>query len=277
MVAQKLTPEQVVEEAESLALPDSVVQYFRGEIGQPPGGFPEPITSRVRKGRPMEDGSTHFSERPGASLDPYDFDAAREMLEAKYGPENIKPVDVLSHALYPKVFNDWKEFGLIFGDVGELSTELFLYPMKLGQESELELETGYTFLVKLVSIGDPDASGIRQVIFELNGERWFVPVTDKSSAEVRMSHPFLRHPLLLPLCSGFSSLHASNLREKASMDTGSVGAPMPGVVVDVKVKVGDVVTEGEQIITMSAMKMETAIPAPRSGVVKRVTVNAGDK
>lgn len=61
------------------------------------------------------------------------------------------------------------------------------------------------------------------------------------------------------------------------MDTGSVGAPMPGVVVDVKVKVGDVVTEGEQIITMSAMKMETAIPAPRSGVVKRVTVNAGDK
>ena len=88
---------------------------------------------------------------------------------------------------------------------------------------------------------------------ELNGERWFVPITDTSSAE------------------------ASSAREKASSDTGSVGAPMPGVVVDVKVKVGDKVTEGEQLVTMSAMKMETAIPAPRSGVIGRVTVNAGDK
>merc|ERR1719183_1860444 len=88
---------------------------------------------------------------------------------------------------------------------------------------------------------------------ELNGERWFVPITDKTSAE------------------------ASTRREKASSDAGSVGAPMPGVVVDVKVKVGDMVTEGDQLVTMSAMKMETAIPAPRSGMVQRVTVNAGDK
>jgi len=253
MVSQQLTPEQVVDQADTLAFPDSVVQYFRGEIGQPPGGFPEPITSKVRKGRPMADGTTHFDERPGASLAPYDFDEARTMLESKYGAQNIKPWDVLSNALYPKVFQDWQDFKLVYGDVGKLPTNLFLHPMKKGEELELQLEEGRSFLVKMVSIGDADASGTRQVILELNGEQWFVPVTDTSSAE------------------------ASARREKASSDAGSVGAPMPGVVVDVKVKVGDVVNEGDQIVTMSAMKMETAIPAPRSGVIDRITVNTGDK
>jgi len=253
MVAQKLTPEQVTEQAESLALPDSVVQYFRGEIGQPPGGFPEPITSRVRKGRPMADGTTHFDDRPGTSLPAYDFEAAKEKLVAKYGSENISPEDVMSHAMYPKVFEDWQDYKLIYGEVAKLPTNLFLHPMKPGEEYELTVEPGRSFLVKMVSIGDADASGTRQVILELNGERWFVPVTDSSSAE------------------------ASARREKASSDAGSVGAPMPGVVVDVKVKVGDTVTEGEQLVTMSAMKMETAIPAPRSGRIDRITVNAGDK
>lgn len=253
MVAQKLSGEEVIEQAESLALPDSVVQYFRGEIGQPPGGFPEPITSRVRKGRPMANGDTHFTERPGASLEAYDFEEARAELEAKYGVASITDADVLSHALYPKVFSDWKDFQLVYGNVANLPTNLFLHPMKAGEEFELNIEEGRNILVKMVSIGDADASGTRQVILELNGERWFVPVTDSSSSK------------------------ASARREKASSDAGSVGAPMPGVVVDVKVKVGDLVDEGDQIVTMSAMKMETAIPAPRSGVVQRITVNAGDK
>jgi len=253
MVSQKLTPEQVVEQAETLAFPDSVVQYFRGEIGQPPGGFPEPITSRIRKGRPMDNGETHFDSRPGESLEAYDFEAAKEELEAKYGAQQISPADVLSHALYPKVFEDWQDYKLIYGEVANLPTDLFLHPMKPGEEVELKMEAGRNILVKMVSIGDADASGTRQVILELNGERWFVPVTDKTSAE------------------------ASNLREKASSDVGSVGAPMPGVVVDVKVKVGDIVAEGDKLVTMSAMKMETAIPAPRAGVVERVTVNSGDK
>jgi len=253
MVAQNLAPQQVVEQADSLALPDSVVQYFRGEIGQPPGGFPEPITSRVRKGRSMVDGTTHFSERPGATLAPYDFEEACLMLEAKYGAQHIKAVDVLSHALYPKVFQEWQDYKLVYGDVANLPTNLFLHPMKPGQEFELTMEAGRSFLVKMVSIGDADASGTRQVILELNGERWFVPITDQSSAE------------------------AIAKREKASAELGSVGAPMPGVVVDVKVKVGDVVAEGEQLVTMSAMKMETAIPAPRDGIIDCITVNAGDK
>lgn len=112
------------------------------------------------------------------------------MLEAKYGKHNIQFKDVLSHALYPKVFEEWQDFRLIFGDVAELPTTLFLHPMKQGQETELIIEEGRELLVKMVSIGDADESGTRQVIFELNGERWFVPVTDKSSKQASTGSTF---------------------------------------------------------------------------------------
>ena len=115
---------------------------------------------------------------------------------------------MLSHALYPKVFSDWKDFQLVYGNVANLPTNLFLHPMKAcvpslfelcpqvgfdfdsssprrGEEFELNIEEGRNILVKMVSIGDADASGTRQVILELNGERWFVPVTDSSSSKVR--------------------------------------------------------------------------------------------
>jgi len=242
-----------VEQAETLSLPGSVVEYFQGAIGEPPGGFPEPLRSRVLKGRPLPDGRPCFEGRPGASLEAYDFDSATAMLTEKYGATNIREEDVLSHALYPKVFTDWKDFELVYGDVSALPTNMFLHPMKPGDEVELKADKGRDILVKMVSIGDADENGCRQVILELNGERWFVPITD-TTVEAGIVK-----------------------REKASPDAGSVGAPMPGVIVDVKVKAGDVVSEGDQLVVMSAMKMETAIPAPRAGVVARVLVNIGDK
>jgi len=253
MVSQNLTPEEVVEQAETLSLPGSVVEYFQGAIGVPPGGFPEPLRSRVLKGRPLPDGSACFDGRPGATLDDYDFDAATAMLEDKFGKQEITPSDVLSHALYPKVYEDWKTYEEVYGEVSILPTSIFLHPMKPGDEVLLPVEHGREVYVKMVSIGDADENGCRQVILELNGERWFVPITDTKVEDGIVK------------------------REKATGDSGSVGAPMPGVVVDVKVKAGDLVSEGDQLVVMSAMKMETAIPAPRSGVVKRLLVNVGDK
>jgi len=248
MVSQKLTPEQVIEQAESLAFPESVVQYFQGQIGVPPGGFPEPLTSRILKSR----GLTPVDGRPGASLPDYDFEGAEAALSAKY-VEGITPQDVLSHALYPKVFEDWQDFKRVYGEVGALSTENFLKPMKEGEEVLLETEPGRSFYVKMVSMPPPDANGCRQVIMEINGERWFVPVTDNSAAA------------------------ASTRREQAGSDVGSIGAPMPGVVVGVKVKPGDVVQEGEPLVVLSAMKMETVLPAPCGGTVERLLVNSGDQ
>lgn len=254
MVSQKLSPEQVVEQAENLAFPDSVVEYFQGAIGQPPGGFPEPLRSRVLKSRKLPDGRDRFDGRPGAELPPFDFEAAEVALASKYGAGTVRPQDALSYALYPKVYSEWQDYKAVYGEPELLPTHLFLNPMKEGEEVELEIEKGRTYTIKMVSLPPPDAEGKRQVIMELNGERWFVVVTDNT------------------IEGGTAS------REKASsMDSGSVGSPMPGVIVDVKVKPGDVVEEGEPLAVLSAMKMETVIPAPTSGTVQRLLVVAGDK
>jgi len=253
MVSQSLTPEQVIEGASTLALPQSVVEFFQGVIGVPPAGFPEPLTSRVRKGRSLPDGSSHYEGRPGADMAAYDFEEAEKALVAKYG-QAIRPQDVLSHAMYPKVFADWQTFMAVYGEVEVLPTNLFLKPMKEGDEVTLEISKGRQFFIKLVSLPPPSADGIRQVIMELNGERWFVAITDQ-----------------------FAELAEGSRREKATSEDGSIGSPMPGVIVDVKVKIGDIVAEGEPLVVLSAMKMETVLPAPRSGVVTRVLHNAGDQ
>jgi len=246
MVSQNLTPEDVLAQAETLAFPESVVEYFQGYLGVPPGGFPEPLRTKVLKGR-----GGAIEGRPGASLPDFDFEESAKFLKERWGERQITDVDVLSHALYPSVFDEWQQYKEVYGEVGELATHLFLKPMVEGQEVEVSLSTGRDVLVKLVSVPPPDEEGVSKVILELNGERWFVPITDSNVAQ------------------------AVQKREKAS-SPGEIGAPMPGVVVDVKVKKGDVVKEGDKIAVLSAMKMETVIPATKAGEVKRVLVNAGD-
>ena len=248
MVAQDLSAIDIAEQADTLAFPQSVVQYLRGEIGIPPGGFPEPLRTNVLESRGLEP----VEGRPGASLKAYDFESAESQLKSTYGDKNISTKETLSHALYPNVFIDWKNFESVYGEVGSLPTHLFLNPMKEGDEIELELEKGRNFIIKCISLGQVRADGTRVVAFEINGERWFMPVTDNSSQT------------------------EGAVREKAT-GPGSVGSPMPGVIVGLKVKVGDEVKEGETVATLSAMKMESNIPANASGKISRVLVNIGDK
>jgi len=253
MVSQKLTPEEVVEQAEKLPFPESVLEYFQGKIGTPPAGFPEPLTTRILSSRGLD----RVDGRPGATLPAYDFDKAESELKETYSEAlgEITQQDVLSHALYPNVFNQWQEFKKVYGEVENLPTELFLKPLKEGEEVLLDMESGNRFYVKMLSIPPPDANGCRQVIMEVNGERWFLPITDTKYVEGNVER-----------------------REKAADDDkGSIGAPTPGVVVTLKVKAGDVVQEGDALLVISAMKMETVLPAARSGVVGRMLVNAGDQ
>ena len=141
----------------------------------------------------------------------------------------------------------------VFGDLGILPTNLYLNPMKVGQEEELYSEAGRSFLIKMVSISAPDSAGSRDVALTVNGELWQFHILDLN-------------------------VDASDtVREKASVEKGSVGAPMPGVVVETKVEVGDTVEEGQPLVVLSAMKMETVIPAPMSGKIERMTIVAGDK
>lgn len=248
MVAQNLDATNILEQADTLAFPDSVISYLKGDIGIPPGGFPEPLRTKVLKSR----GLTPVDGRPGAALAPYNFTKSHNLLVSRFGANNIDEQDVMSYALYPDVFVDWKEFQATFGDMGTLATNIFLNPLKLGEEVTVTLEPGKDLIVQLKAIDALQEDGTRNVIFDVNGESYYMPVTDHSAES------------------------ATAVREKAK-EANQVGSPMPGVVVALKVKSGDKVTEGEPVGTLSAMKMETSMLATVSGTVTRVLVNVGDK
>lgn len=247
MVQNKLTARTVLERADELSFPQSVIEYFQGYLGQPPGGFPEPLRSQILKDRPRVDG------RPGASMKPFDFDNLKTKLEATHG--KIREVDVISAALYPKVTNEYLDFKEKYGPVDALDTKLFLVGPKVAEETEVEIEKGKTLSIKTLAVSaDLNKEGKREVFFELNGQLRSVFIKDEEATKELHFHP-----------KALKGVH------------GSVGAPMLGEVIDVKVKVGDKVEKGQPVVVLSAMKMEMVVNAPVSGTVKDVLVHKGMK
>lgn len=246
MVQNDLTEEEVVEQAETLSFPTSVVEFFHGMLGQPFGGFPELLREKVVRG-----GKT-FDERPGASLPPLDFDALRKDLREQHGP-HIREVDVISAALYPKVWKEYREFRDRFADVAVLPTRAFLAPLEIGEEISVEIERGKTLVIALDAIGELDEDGNRTVYFTLNGRPRSIHVPDETATAEAI------------------------VRERADPnDPGSVGAPMPGVVLEVQTKAGATVEVGDPLVVLSAMKMETVVASPVAGKVTRIEVAEGD-
>ncbi|PRP95163.1 pyruvate carboxylase [Enhygromyxa salina] len=246
MVQNDLDEALVRERAETLSFPRSVVEYFQGYLGVPYGGFPEPLRTQVVRDAPMIEG------RPGASLPALDFDNLQRELAGKWGA-HVRDVDVVSAALYPQVFDEYMTFRRDYSDVSLLPTRNFIAPMRLGEETSFEIERGKLLIVKLTAIGDVRADGQREVFFELNGQSRSMLVRDASVAQDTVT------------------------RERAALDDpGSVAAPMPGVVIELRVSAGDEVAAGDPLVVLSAMKMETVVAAPVSGTVQRVAVGVGD-
>jgi len=246
MVSNKFTKKDVLERAKELDFPNSVVEFFQGYLGQPVGGFPEPLRSQIIREKKRIDG------RPGATMKPYDFDAARKTLQEKYGRSNISSTDVLSYCMYPKVFEEYREFVDKFGDLSIVPTRHFLGKPTIGDEMNIPIEAGKTLIIRLLAIGTVSAEGTRVVWFELNGETRAVTVEDNNAAVEVVS------------------------REKATSDPGSVGSPMSGVIVEVRVKQGQEVKAGDPIAIMAAMKMEQSVTAPVSGKIEKVCIQEGD-
>jgi pyruvate carboxylase len=245
MLANNLTPEQVLDPRRELAFPESVVEFFEGKLGQPPGGFPEALQKKVLRGRKA------MTVRPGVTLPPADFDALRKELAPKLGRQPTDQ-DVSSYLMYPKVFLDYVEHEKKYSDTSFLPTRTFFHGMEPGEEVSLDIEPGKTLILKFLTTGDAHEDGNRQVFFELNGQPRDVQVIDKSvSAE---------GPGRRPKAEPGNPLH--------------VAAPMPGAVVAVAVGVGEDVAPGQKLLTLEAMKMETTLYAERAGKVAEVVARA---
>lgn len=243
MVQNKLSAADVEAGAENLSFPKSVIEFIQGYLGEPYGGFPEPLRTKMLKGLPKVKG------RPGATMTPMDFTAIKSNLTEEHG-HRISDYDVLSHAMYPKVTEDFLFFREKYGPVDKLDTRIFLTGPKVGEEFEVQIEKGKTLHIKTLAMSeDLNVNGEREVFFELNGQLRSVMVRDQEA--VKELHV---HPKVTPGVKG------------------QVGAPMPGTVVDIRVKVGDEVKKGSALVVISAMKMEMVVQAPCDGVVDSVNI-----
>ncbi|KAJ7576794.1 carbamoyl-phosphate synthase L chain, ATP binding domain-containing protein [Mycena floridula] len=246
MTSNSFSKADVLSRAENLDFPSSVVEFFQGYLGQPVGGFPEPLRSHIIRNKPRIDG------RPGATMQPLEFKKIKAELRSKFG-KHITDADVTSYVMYPKVFEEYQGFIEKYGDLSVIPTRYFLGRPDIGEEMHISIEKGKTLIIRLMAVGPVvEGRAQRDVWFEVNGEVRAVSVEDKNSAVETVS------------------------REKATSDPGSVAAPMSGVVVEVRVKEGQEIKKGDPLCVLSAMKMESAVTAPVSGHIKRVAVQEGD-
>ena len=247
MVANKLTSDDIRRLANSLDFPDSVMDFFEGLMGQPYGGFPEPLRTDILKGKRRK-----LHKRPGLELPPFNLDKIREDLRNRFG--QIDECDVASYNMYPKVYEDFRKIREKYGDLSVLPTGAFLAPLDINEEVEVTIEQGKTLIVTLKTVGELEReTGVREVYFELNGEMRKIVMSDRIQAVEKVSKP-----------------------KADAHDPYQIGAPMAGVIVEVRVHKGSVVKKGQPVAVLSAMKMEMVISAQIDGQVKDVLVNGND-
>ncbi|WP_294226945.1 pyruvate carboxylase [uncultured Shimia sp.] len=246
MVSQGLTRDEVEDPGTDLAFPDSVVDMMRGNLGQPHGGFPSAIIEKVLKGEKPN------LERPGKHLTPIDLEASRAEASNELNGFEIDDEDLNGYLMYPKVFLDYMGRHRQYGPVRALPTKTFFYGMEPGEEIAAEIDPGKTLEIRLQVIGETDENGEVKVFFELNGQPRVIRVPNRLVKASTASRP------------------------KAEVgNPNHIGAPMPGVVASVAVSAGAQVKEGDLLLTIEAMKMETGIHAERDATIKAVHTTAG--
>ncbi|MGB8622242.1 MAG: pyruvate carboxylase, partial [Paracoccaceae bacterium] len=246
MVSQGLTRAQVEDPKHDVSFPDSVIDMMRGNLGQPPGGFPKKMLKKVLKSEPPN------LERPGKHLEPVDLDATRKEVVEKLEGVEIDEEDLNGYLMYPKVFLDYARRHEQYGPVRTLPTHSFFYGMEPGDEISVEIDPGKTLEIRMQAQGETNEDGDAKVFFELNGQPRVIRVTDRKAKATVAKRP------------------------KAEIGNANhVGAPMPGVVASVAATAGSKVKKGDLLLTIEAMKMETGIHAEHDAVIKSVHVTPG--
>lgn len=249
MVQNELTPENILEKGKGIDYPDSIVSYFEGMMGQPEGGFPEDLQKLILKDKKP------ITCRPGELLEPEDFSKIAKHLKEELKLEGT-PVEVISYALYPKVFEDYIKSIRKEGDFRQLGSDIFFHGMSEGETCEIQIEEGKVLITRLVEIRDVDNEGLREVVFEVNGNRRSIKVKDQ---DVQNS------------VSAASTLMAD---EDNPME---IGANIPGNIIKVLVSEGEKVEANQPIAIIEAMKMETNIIATVDGEVDKIYVKEGQQ
>jgi pyruvate carboxylase len=244
MTANNLTANDVLDESKNLSFPASVIGFFKGDLGVPYGGFPEKLRKIVLRNEPQSNGSANTQILPDI-----DLDEAFKQFGEKYPGSSF--LDFLSYQMFPKVYDEYYNYQNEFGEVSNIPTPSFFYPLKNNEELLIELGKGKTIHVRLIYVSDADDTGMRTVSFELNGYNRTIRVKDNSVKSLKPQH------------------------KKVSDTEKETGAPLQGKLSVVLVKEGDEVTSGAALFVIEAMKMESTVSAPKDGRVKKIHINAG--
>ena len=228
-----------------LTLPTSVIEMFSGALGEPEGGWPKRLQKIILRGARPQRG------RPGGHLKPDDLEETGRMLAGKIGHKPARD-EVLSYLMYPDVFLKFARARQSWGDLDVLPTPQFYYGMERGAEIAVELEPGKTLIVKFLTVGEPHPDGTRTVFFELNGQPREVTIRDKALDVKQESKP-----------------------QADPKQPGQIGAPIPGVVSTIHVQLNQTVNQGDRLLVMEAMKMQSTVYSPVGGRVAQMLVTPG--
>ena len=249
LVSNNLSITDVLEKGDAISFPQSVVSFFKGELGQPVNGFPKKLQKLILKNQKP------FTDRPNAHIPPTDFDKEyadfRKIFENDLG-RKIDFTDFLSYKLYPKVFTDAYNKHLKHDNLTNLPTKNFFFGMERGEEITVEIDRGKTLLITLDSVGKPNSEGMVTVYFKVNGQGRIVEVKDETIKVVTIKN--------------------TKVDKK---DATQIGAPLQGMLSTIFVKTGENVVKNQPLFIIEAMKMETTITATENATIKKVILEAG--
>lgn len=245
MVVNNLSKNDILEKGNTIDFPQSVKGFFKGELGQPYGGFPKDLQKMILKNeKPL-------TERPNATLQPVNIEAELQLFYQKFG-NNFNELDFLSYKMYPKVFEDYTQNIEKYGDLSVVPTPFFFYGLKEGEEVSIQIGKGKVLLIKLMYISKPDEDGFCQVYFKLNGQTRTIKIKD-NNAQIKKQ---------------------SNLKANRN-NVLEIGAPLQGLLSKIFVQPQQTVQAGQPLFIIEAMKMETTVTANTAATITQIVLPEG--
>ena len=252
MFKNDLNKDNILTAGKDLSYPESVVEYFKGMIGQPDGGFPEEFQKIVLKGQEP------ITVRPGTLLESLDLEQIEAYLKSKFDLSGFTPLEVrqkaVSYALYPKVYEDYCVHLEAYNDVSQLQSHVYFYGLRPREETFVDIGQGKTLIIKYISKTPADNEGKCTLTFEVNGAVREVVIEDKNEM-----------------------VHVNQKPKADKSDPKQIGSSIPGTVCQIFVKEGDKVDVNTPLLVVEAMKIETTIVSKTAGVVEKVYVSEGEK